>query len=157
MNFEKKYKELNINKSSGWNDLKIAKSQLRMIKYFTDLNNHNIKTVLDLGCGDGKLSLMLSDYIEEVHGIDISNTAIEWAKKRVENCKKNIYFTEGNVLNLPYKSKYFDLIIDSFCFHCIIGNDRKVFLKNIKEVISDNGCLVIMSKCGNPNPIEPLE
>lgn len=68
----------------------------------------NIRSVLDVGCGDGYLCSILKEKIEAVSGIDISETRIKRAKKRFNG----IDFRAGDATALPYKDNSFDLVID---------------------------------------------
>ncbi len=106
--------------------------------------------LLDLGCGYGKLTIKLEQNGFETSGIDISPTAISWANKRGKAKSVSANFQVGNVLHLPYRAEQFDSVVDSFCFHCIIGEDRKTFLSEAFRVLKSGGTLIIMTKCGDP-------
>lgn len=64
----------------------------------TEIDARKRTTVLDLCCGTGALSVLLSDHVKEVIAIDSSPAAIEDAKRNAElnNCS-NIQFHTGTV------------------------------------------------------------
>lgn len=70
------------------------------------------KTALDLGCGTGRLSGLLSRNFDLVVGVDIEKMALE-AKKR--NNFRNVVYVASTVQNLSLKSNSFDLIISMGC------------------------------------------
>jgi ubiquinone/menaquinone biosynthesis C-methylase UbiE len=106
--------------------------------------------LLELGCSAGNLSLLLAQKGFQAYGIDISPTAISWAKEKSREQDLDADFRVGNVLDLPYPSNFFDGIIDALCFHCIIGEDRPIFLANVFRVLKPRGLFIVMTKCGNP-------
>ena len=64
----------------------------------------------------------------QVYGIDISKYAVEQAKK---NVRKNI--TIGNCNKLPWKNKFFDLVISFNTLHCLHNYD---LIDSIKETLT---------------------
>jgi len=69
--------------------------------------NHITGNFLDAGCAFGFLIKLVSPYFKEVYGCDISEFAIEKAKKIYPRAKFKIADIEKN---LPYPDKYFDCI-----------------------------------------------
>jgi len=100
---------------------------------------------LDVGCGGGRYSIVLAKEGFNVYGIDFSKSAINIAKNNALKNKLNnkTYFKIGNVLNLPYKDNFFDLINDDGCLHHISKKDWKLYLNNINRVLKKNGILRI--------------
>lgn len=64
--------------------------------------------VLDLGCGPGIILGMLEETGADLWGIDISETAVEIAKKRVSKPDQVIC---GNASTLPFNDETFDYIL----------------------------------------------
>ena len=67
-------------------------------------------TVLDLGCGYGRVSTRLSDKARKVIGIDISKDNIDLAKKLCRD-NKNCAFYIMNAIDLNFTNNEFDLTI----------------------------------------------
>ena len=114
----------------------------------------NAGKLLELGCGAGNLALALADKGFDIYGIDISPTAILWAKEKKEEKNLKAEFKVGNVLDLPYPDNFFDVIVDGHCLHCIIGKDRKLFLHNALSTLKPNGLFIVMTMCNNPTDPE---
>ena len=70
------------------------------------------KRILDIGCGDGTLSYLISQRAGFVIDIDSSDAAIKVAKKKTRNIE-NIDFIKASAYYLPFKHKTFDYIISS--------------------------------------------
>ncbi len=105
--------------------------------------------VLELGCGAGDMTLVLASKGYETYGIDISPTAIEWAKEKVSERNLKADFRVGSVLDLSvFPNNYFDYILDGHCLHCIIGKDRKKFLSEALRVLKPGGIFFSETMCG---------
>jgi len=69
----------------------------------SNLSLNSNETVLDLGCGNGRHSISLSEHFKLVDGIDISSENITLAKKnKIENLK----FFISDMRNFDTKTKY---------------------------------------------------
>lgn len=67
---------------------------------------------LDAGCGLGVCSVALSEISAKVVALDISAESLRAARHLAERLgRRNIEFTEGTLMNIPYKNGTFDLIL----------------------------------------------
>jgi predicted TPR repeat methyltransferase len=91
---------------------------------------HKVKTLLDIGCGTGKVDKMLKDKGYSVIGIDNSKEMINHAKKNYSN----IIFKLMEAQSFKFKQK-FDAIIalDSVMTFLTKKGDLERALKNIVE------------------------
>jgi 2-polyprenyl-3-methyl-5-hydroxy-6-metoxy-1,4-benzoquinol methylase len=66
--------------------------------------NHEQKTVLDLGCGPGALSIPMIGDGRSVYGLDLSpKMAGQASKLAMENCPSSLFlFSVGDAAELPY-------------------------------------------------------
>ncbi len=71
--------------------------------------------LLDVGCGDGKITAALAKVLSngKVYGIDISPEMIDFAKKRFLDDAKNLYFDLQKASNLDI-SETVDIVFSSF-------------------------------------------
>lgn len=111
------------------------------------------KKVLDLACGEGYGSFLLSEWgAKEVIGVDISKESINNANKNFK--KDNIKFLVSDAEKLStLEDKSFDLIVSFETIEHLKNPD--LFLKEIKRLIKPNG-IIIMS-CPNDYFYYPLE
>lgn len=136
--------------ATGYNRPELYQSAFKKVLAALQDNQLSSGKLLELGCGSGDLSLLLADRGYEVCGIDISPTAVSWAREKGERRYPKVNFRLGDVLNLPYEHGYFDVVIDALCLHCIIGEDRLIFFENVRAVLKQHGLFVVMTKCGDP-------
>ncbi len=71
------------------------------------LPNRNDLTVVDLGCGTGFFTHMLSDRYQQVIGLDISDKMLRFAQS---NRNDEIVWLEADAYKLPFADKSIDLI-----------------------------------------------
>lgn len=98
--------------------------------------------ILDVGCGKG---FLLFDFLKvrpdaEVYGIDISEYAIENAKKEIQGRLK-----VGNAVDLPWPDDYFDLVISINTFHNLFNFQLDRALQEFERVGKDNKYLCVES------------
>ena len=104
--------------------------------------------VLELGCGAGNTSTWFAQKGYELVGVDLSPTAIEWARERIVAEGVDATFIQGNVLRLDdLDDDQFDLVIDSHCLHCIIGDDRQCFLSEAFRVLKPGRVMWVETMC----------
>lgn len=136
----------------GWKDEKDTIESKEKISLFLNFNNiPKSGKLLELGCGSGDIAIWLSEKDYEVFGVDISDTAINWAKEKIDiNNKKCNFFRHNLVTEDYFKNEYFDIIIDSLCLHCIIGEDRKILLSKVFNLLKQDGFFMVRTMCGEP-------
>lgn len=101
--------------------------------------------VLDLGCGEGLYSLLFAAEGYEVVGVDISSSAIKWARCRaVEQDLTNAQFRVGDVTRLgDFAGEQFNVVLSVHCYHCLSdANDRIAHLREAWRVLRSGGVFV---------------
>ncbi len=107
--------------------------------------------LLELGCGAGDISLWLAEKGYEVSGVDISPFAIAWADEKAQERNLQVQFSVGDVRDLAtFADASYDLVIDGRCLHCIIGEDRDLFLSSARRVLRPGGFVHINTMCNEP-------
>lgn len=97
------------------------------------------KTVLDIACGEGYGSFLLSKKAKRVIGVDIAGRVIEKASRKYK--EKNLKFIQGSVSDIPLDSGNFDVVVS---FETIEHtHEHDAMLDEIRRVLKENGLLII--------------
>lgn len=96
------------------------------------------KSVLDVGCGDGVLSYLMSQRGLKASGVDSSREAIEFAKQKTQN---GIDFRVGDVYSLPWGDDSFDIVVSSDVIEHL--DDVGKYISEIKRVLKKGGICVL--------------
>lgn len=116
-------------------------------KNIDKINNKKLK-VLDIGCGNGNISNQLGELGHLVLGIDISEEAINVAKKK--NKLINVEFKAISAEELTVNEK-FDVIVCSEVIEHL--NNPELIIQALKKLLSEKGVLIITV----PNGFGPRE
>ncbi len=76
------------------------------------VKGRDFKTILDIGCGDGSISMPLLNSDRHLTLLDLSNNMLSIARSRVPaELTSNVEFVNGNFMEAKFTPKSFDLII----------------------------------------------
>jgi len=98
--------------------------------------------VIDIGCGEGWLSLLVATEASTVIGIDPSATALERAKAK--NKTDNALFQMASADNLPLESTWADIAIYYNSLHHIPAALQLKALKETARVLAEGAMLCIV-------------
>lgn len=95
---------------------------------------------LDAGCGIGNNLSTLLRFFDNIIACDISQEALNYAKKRFKNSKIN--FIRADIKNLPFKENFFDIVI---CTEVLEHIDNLHQAKNelFRVLKKENGYFII--------------
>lgn len=112
---------------------------------------HNVKKVLDLGCGSGRHLIFLAERGFEVYGIDLAETGIKIAKDWLDEKDLHAELKIGSVYEeLPYEDDFFDAVVSiRVLHHARIGDIRKA-IKEIQRVLKSRGLIFITVRKRTP-------
>lgn len=105
-------------------------------KLISELTLKGNEHILDLGCGDGKLTADLAEFVPNglVLGIDASQGMIDAAKQKKSN---NLQFKLLDINELPLLSDKFDVIFSNATLHWI-KNHQKLW-ENVFSFLNPEG------------------
>src|SRR5688572_11399516 len=106
-----------------------------VLKLLRDLKLHDPK-VLDLGCGTGWFAEEAVK-IASVTAIDLSETAVEIARKAVPQAK----FIAGNVYTLPLPEQHFDVVISMQVLSHV--EDQARYLSRAAQLVRPGGYFIL--------------
>jgi SAM-dependent methyltransferase len=140
---EAAYQRIAAAGGTGWDDLfpgdvpdSYAALDTFLASSFAPAHGHAI----DLGCGGGQAARRLLARGYAVTGIDFSETAIALARAHVLDGRAR--FVVGDCLALAgVAGGSFDLAIDNHVLHCLLGDDRGRFLREVARVLRPGALL----------------
>ncbi|MEK7202228.1 MAG: class I SAM-dependent methyltransferase [Patescibacteria group bacterium] len=108
--------------------------------------------VLDVGCGYGRIAILLAKDGYHVTGIDLSKKLIERARITVRKEKLSSIFDLGSMTQLPYSENSFDAAIClwSAFSELLGGTEQRQALREMFRVIRPNGFALVESMTYQP-------
>lgn len=107
------------------------------------------KTVLDIASGSGYGTRLLAEKAKMVYGVDVNETAINYAKKHYG--AHNIQYKVGDGESIPLNDNSVDVIVTLETIEHI--ENYKQFIKELKRILKPDGLLIIST----PNDLEFAE
>ncbi|MGD0546371.1 MAG: class I SAM-dependent methyltransferase [Terracidiphilus sp.] len=92
------------------------------------------ESILDLGCGDGQLTLRLAATGASVVGVDLSPEMLAAARARGVDAR------EGSAESLPFPAAAFDAVFSNAVLHWI--RDQDVMMAEVRRVLKPGGRFV---------------
>ncbi|MCP5469715.1 MAG: methyltransferase domain-containing protein [Chlamydiales bacterium] len=110
--------------------------------------------VIDIGCGDGKLSACISKKVPlgKVLGVDISKDMIKHAQRTFPNDEyENLTFISEDAENLNAQNE-FDILFSSFALQWL--SDKPAFFKKAYNALTESSLLVLTIPLDVSPPLE---
>ncbi|MCJ7438385.1 MAG: class I SAM-dependent methyltransferase [Acidimicrobiia bacterium] len=104
--------------------------------------------VLDVGCGIGLTDGMLAGRFGELHGVDLSESAVE----RAAAANRDVEYRSFDGARLPYDDDAFDLVFAICVVHHVDVSERVTFAMELGRVIRPGGIAAVFEH----NPRNPL-
>ena len=146
------------NRNYSWNAPEYAKHSSNQYEWAKELipklELKGNESLLDIGCGDGKITHLLSTYLPhgQVVGVDSSEEMITSARKTFPHCHyPNLSFLKMDARELTFREQ-FDVAFSNATLHWII--DHPTVLVGVYESLDKNGKLLFqMAGKGNAQDI----
>lgn len=110
------------------------------------LDNIQNKKVLDLGCGTGTLTRIISKRNAKATGTDNSKEMIAIADKKKDTYKFPIEYYVADARNkFKFENNYFDIVLHVMLLHSIADNNLDNIFKESFRVLEGNGeCIIVI-------------
>ncbi len=109
------------------------------------IKENHFSSLIDFGCGTGIFCRRISNFVENVTGVDISSVALEVAK---DLCKKipnvNYYLTDGE--HLPFSGKNFDCAVAREALMYVHDSQFEIVLQEVYRVLKPGGSFLVLDQ-----------
>ncbi len=128
-------------KSGRWDSLESDKEAKRYEKIISCISNYAPAnpSVLDVGCGDGVLTLRMQGGYSYFLGVDFSSVSVEKAKAR--NLVNSEFLAADAIKFKPERN--FDAIVLNEVFYYIHDSEKINVMDRLLNALNDNGVLVV--------------
>lgn len=130
------------------------------INFYTEIATQQKGSILDIGCGTGRISIPLAQQGFFVTCIDKSDDMLNHFKKKIRykpKVKRNLEIINANMINFNINKKNFDLIICSYntFYNLHKTKDQLKFLSNTTKYLSSTGKFIIDISTPNHGNLKP--
>jgi SAM-dependent methyltransferase len=101
------------------------------------------RAALDLGCGEGRHSILLARKGWSVTAFDYDDGALAKAKSALRRAGVAARFVRGDALDLRFADGAFDLALDYGVFHHVLKSDWGRYRRGLARVLKPGGHLVL--------------
>ena len=141
--------------------LPLAATQLDLMARITREFCAEVKTFLDLGCGDGIIGRYIHDHYPEATGIyvDYSETMIAELRKKVKYNSQILTedYSQDQWMTLVEKKKPFDLVVSGYSIHHLSHESKGILYQRIYGLLKPGGLFLNLDHVASPTPqIEKL-
>ncbi len=120
-----------------------SSQQLWARETISQLTLNGDERILDIGCGNGKLTAELATHVSRgcILGIDTSEEMIAYAQAKFSPTRvSNLSFTLGDASSLKFDHD-FDLVVSFSCLHWV--HDQAAVLRGIQKSLKPGGTVVL--------------
>lgn len=110
---------------------------------FLDLRDTKDKTVVDLGCGTGALSISAAGSFKTVYAVDVSKVMIEKARRKLDGGVHNVRFVNAGFLSYEHEGEPADLVVTKAALHHLPDFWKQIALMRINRMLKMHGILYI--------------
>nr|XP_057907853.1 putative methyltransferase DDB_G0268948 [Doryrhamphus excisus] len=112
----------------------------RIMDFMKPKAQQKFNLAVDVGCGNGKGTILLAPFFDQVLGTDVSHAQLELA--RANSLCSNVNYSQCPAEELPFESSTVDLVTAMTAAHWF---DRSRFLTEADRILKSNGCLALFS------------
>jgi SAM-dependent methyltransferase len=107
------------------------------------------RRTLDVACGEGYGSALLSSVAASVVGVDVADDVVTHAKERYRD-RANLRFATGSAASLPLADGSVDAVVSFETIEHLPREDQPRMIAEIARVLTGEGILILSA----PNPVE---
>jgi ubiquinone/menaquinone biosynthesis C-methylase UbiE len=110
---------------------------------YSDFKKHQVKKLLELGCGQGRDTIFFASHDLDVYAIDSSKVAIEVIKQKIDKENISIKLKQFDASQgIPFGNRYFGAVYSHMFYNMRFTDEELKFLfKESSRVLKDSGLL----------------
>ena len=113
--------------------------------------------VLDLGCGTGRFTVPMAERVRQVTGLDLCPAMMEKAREKTLQRGLRVEFKEGDMTNLQFADKSFDVVTSMVALMHIPLDQRQAVFSEAARVLKPGGRMIINVKNATFEGICPVD
>jgi SAM-dependent methyltransferase len=101
--------------------------------------------IIDVGAGESTLidDLLARGY-RDLYALDVSETALDVAKKRLGAAAARVQWLCGDIRTFPFEPEQFDLWHDRAVFHFLTeAKDRAIYVRQVARAVKPGGHVIV--------------
>jgi SAM-dependent methyltransferase len=102
-------------------------------------------TLLDFGCGVGRIAFFLSPKVKRIEGVDVAKNMLEVATKKSSGFT-NVHFSLLHDLTLPIKSEELNKVVSHWVLQHISDDDCSAYFEEFYRVLKPGGKLFLFEQ-----------
>ncbi len=133
-----------------------------VVEFAEDLKREDARTILDIGCGAGRHSILLGKQGFQVVALDISETALKTLDDRLKVASvANVALVKHEMWDLPFIDGYFDAVICTNVLHHGKLVEIKQVIREVHRVMRRGAIAFVVAlstadfRKGNGKRLEP--
>lgn len=116
------------------------RTEAKTLRRYADVTG---KRVLEIGCGDGRLTWPYAGSVRSVVGIDLDADELRVAKIECPSDLMNkVGFGQVDAAHLPFPGNSFDIVLMTWSLCCIAYEDMLDALNEVRRVLIPDGILI---------------
>jgi ubiquinone/menaquinone biosynthesis C-methylase UbiE len=125
-----------------WERDSISQSTYKAIK--EEICNSDNLTILEAGCGTGRITIRLAKKNSRVVLLDSSVAALMHAQKFTPKDNKNITFVNNSIYNICFRDSSFDVVWNAGVLEHFYEDEQKTIINEMLRVCKNGGRVFIL-------------
>ncbi len=118
---------------------------LLSLQYIANTGIHKTDQVIDIGGGISTLvDDLLANHYENIHVLDISESALQTAQKRLGSLAQKVNWIVADITQAQLPNQFYDVWHDRAVFHFLTNpQDRQSYIQAVKNAVKPGGHVIV--------------